>query len=211
MLIAESPPACFGETGDLTARSRARAPVAGETRFAEHTARTTGQSATIAQTGRVRGCGQRLSLARASACASSPALLSAMMDSRAARFLAYLATRSRRFVSRLIVASFAIFVLAVLLSAEGKRNAASRAFCFVIGLRGGRERDVHAAQRVNLVVPRSRENDLLFHTEIEVAATVKPRGEMPRKSRTRGSATLTKRSRNSYICLLRSVTIVPTG
>ena len=32
---------------------------------------------------------------------------------------------------------------------------------------------------------------------------------MPRKSRTRGSATVTKRSRNSYICTPRSVTMQP--
>ena len=38
-----------------------------------------------------------------------------------------------------------------------------------------------------------------------------PFGDTPLKSRTRGSAMLTRRSRNSHIRSPRSVTIVPTG
>ena len=47
--------------------------------------------------------------------------------------------------------------------------------------------------------------------KLKLPAPSKPRAEMPRKSRIRGSATTIRRSRNSYIFSRRSVTLTPTG
>lgn len=70
---------------------------------------------------------------------------------------------------------------------------------FFVGLRGGGDADVQPTQRVDLVVLDFGENDLLFHPDVVVATAVERATEIPRKSRTRGSATATRRSRNSYM------------
>src|ERR1700712_3015587 len=90
-----------------------------------------------------------------------------MMAFRAARFGANFSTRSARFCSRLISASFAMISVP-----EREFKGGEQSFRFVVGLCGGRDADVHAAQRVNLVIFDLRENDLFLDTDIVVAATV---------------------------------------
>ena len=64
---------------------------------------------------------------------------------------------------------------------------------------------------VDLVVLDLRENNLLFHAELKLPRPSKDLAEMPRKSRMRGIATVTKRSKNSYMRALRKVTLQPIG
>src|SRR5437867_7375678 len=71
--------------------------------------------------------------------------------------------------------------------------------------------DVHAPDLVHLVVDDLGEDQLLAQAERVVAAAVEALGGTPLKSRTRGSATLTRRSRNSYMRAPPSVTLAPTG
>ncbi len=58
-----------------------------------------------------------------------------------------------------------------------------------VGLSGGADDDVHAADLVDLIVLDLGEDQLLLDAEGIVAAAVEGVGVMPRKSRTRGSAT----------------------
>lgn len=74
---------------------------------------------------------------------------------------------------------------------------------------GGDERDVHTTGAVNLVVLDLREDQLLGDAERVVAAAVEAGAEMPRKSRTRGSAVDRRRSRNSHMRSPRRVTLQP--
>ena len=64
----------------------------------------------------------------------------------------------------------------------------------VVGRGGGDDRDVHAADGVDLVVVDLGEDELLGDAERVVAATVERVGFSPRKSRMRGIARLTSRS-----------------
>src|SRR6201984_3254751 len=91
-----------------------------------------------------------------------------MMAFRAARFAANFSTRSARFCSRLISASFAMISVS-----ERKFKGGEQSFRFVVGLGGCRDADIHTAQRVNLVVLDLRENDLFLDADIVVTTTVK--------------------------------------
>ena len=73
------------------------------------------------------------------------------------------------------------------------------------------EANVHAADLVDLVVLDLGENELLLNAQAVVASAVECVGLMPRKSRTRGSATLNRRSMNSHILSPRRVTFTPIG
>ena len=79
----------------------------------------------------------------------------------------------------------------------------------LVGLRRRHDADVHAARLVDLAEIDLGEDQLVAQTDRVIAAPVEAFGETPRKSRTRGSAMLMKRSRNSYIRSPRSVTIAP--
>jgi hypothetical protein len=67
-------------------------------------------------------------------------------------------------------------------------QAAQQRLCLLVGLGGGRDRDVEAANLVDAVVVDLREDDLLADAERVVAAPVERVGLSPRKSRIRGSA-----------------------
>src|SRR4030081_1160467 len=91
-----------------------------------------------------------------------------MIAFNSARLAAYFFTRSARFFSRLISASFAMATSV----SERKFKCGEERFRFVVGLRSCRDADVHTTQCVNLVVLNFGENDLLFHTDIVVTATI---------------------------------------
>src|ERR1700746_4003586 len=86
----------------------------------------------------------------------------------ASRFGANFAARRARFFSRSISASLAT----VTSVSERELEAGEQRLGFFVSLRGGRDADVQPTQRVDLVVIDFGENDLLFHTDVVVAATV---------------------------------------
>src|SRR5438034_3165169 len=90
-----------------------------------------------------------------------------MMAFRAARFAANFSTRSARFCSRLISASFAMISVS-----ERKFKGGEEGFRFVVGLGGCRDADIHTTQRVNLVVLDLRENDLFLDADVVVATAI---------------------------------------
>src|SRR3954471_3870312 len=91
-----------------------------------------------------------------------------MIAFNSARLAAYFFTKVARFASRLISASFAMATSV----SERKFKCGEKRFCFCVGLRCCRDTDIHTTQRVNLVVLNFGENDLLFHTDIVVTATI---------------------------------------
>src|SRR5439155_9728357 len=91
-----------------------------------------------------------------------------MIAFNSARLPAYFFARSTRFCSRLISASFAMATSV----SERKFKCGEERFRFVVGLRCRRDADIHTAQHVDLVVLDFGENDLLFHADIVVTATI---------------------------------------
>src|SRR6476661_7160208 len=91
-----------------------------------------------------------------------------MIAFNSARLPAYFFTRSARFCSRLISASFAMAASV----SEREFKCGEKRFCFVVGLRCRGDADIHATQRIDLVVLNLGENNLLFHTDVVVAATI---------------------------------------
>src|SRR6187551_3188895 len=91
-----------------------------------------------------------------------------MIAFNSARLPANFFTRSARFCSRLISASFAMATSV----SERKFKCGEKRFCFFVGLRSSRDTDVHTTQCINLVVLNFGENDLLFHTDIVVTTTI---------------------------------------
>src|SRR3989442_1659077 len=91
-----------------------------------------------------------------------------MIAFNSARLPAYFFTRSARFCSRLISASFAMATSV----SERKFKCGEERFRFVVGLSCRRDADIHTTQDVDLVVLNFGENDLLFHTDIVVTTTV---------------------------------------
>jgi hypothetical protein len=79
----------------------------------------------------------------------------------------------------------------------------------VVLLRRRHERDVQAVNLLDHVVVDLREDHLLLDAERVVATTVERLRARPRKSRIRGHATVTNRSRNSHMRAPRSVTDAP--
>src|SRR3981081_4371991 len=91
-----------------------------------------------------------------------------MMAFNSARLPAYFFTSSVRLSSRLISANFAMAASV----SERKFKCGEERFRFIVGLSSCRDADIQPAQRVNLVVFNFGENDLFFHTDIVVAATI---------------------------------------
>src|SRR6478735_7508005 len=91
-----------------------------------------------------------------------------MIAFNSARLPAYFFTRSARFCSRLISASFAMAASV----SEREFKCGEKRLRFVVGLRSRGDADVHATQCVDLVVLDLGENDLLFHTDVVIATTV---------------------------------------
>src|SRR5262249_60352026 len=89
------------------------------------------------------------SLARATSRASTDARESSMISRSAARFALNFSTVLRRFWSRSTSASLAMLVPSVLEREAERRQQRLR---LVVGFRGGGDGDVHAPQRVDLVV-----------------------------------------------------------
>src|SRR6201991_1716339 len=85
-----------------------------------------------------------------------------------ARLGAYLAARRARFFSRSISASLAT----VTSVSERELEAGEQSLCFVVGLRSRCDADIQPTQRVDLVVVNFGENNLLFHTDVVIAASV---------------------------------------
>src|SRR5260370_31635974 len=96
---------------------------------------------------------------RASWRSSSERLASLMIASSAARLAAYLATVLRRFLSRLIRASFAMGDPSGL---ERKAESCEQRSRLVVGFRGRGDADVEPSQRVDLVVFELLDNDLVI-------------------------------------------------
>src|SRR3982751_3933268 len=92
-----------------------------------------------------------------------------MISSNWVRRALYLATVLTRFFWRRTRASLAIWFTSVLEREAERREQRAR---LVVGLGGGVECDVHAADRVDLVVLDLGEDDLLLHAEAVVAAAV---------------------------------------
>ena len=105
----------------------------------------------------------------------------------------------------------AVFAMACPQFLNGNLNAASSAFASASVFAVVAIVMFMPADRVDLVVLDFRKNDLLLDAQVEVAAAVEGSPDTPRKSRTRGSAIDTSRSRNSYIRSWRSVTMQPIG
>src|SRR5690348_244813 len=91
-----------------------------------------------------------------------------MIAFSASRFGANFAARRARFFSRSISASLAT----VTSVSERELEAGEQCLGFFVGLRGRRDADVQPTKRVDFVVVDFGENDLLFHTDVVVAATV---------------------------------------
>src|ERR1700712_2715734 len=91
-----------------------------------------------------------------------------MIAFSAVRLGAYFAARRARFFSRSISASLAT----VTSVSERELEAGEQCLRFVVSLRSRRDADVQPTQRVDLVVVDFGENDLLFHTDVVVAATI---------------------------------------
>src|SRR4029077_16422201 len=113
--------------------------------------------------------GSFCSLARASSRASSEARESWMISISAARFGLNFSTVLRRFLSRSTSASLAMLVPSVL---EREAERRQQRPCLVVGFRRGGDGDVHAPQRVDLVVVDLGEDDLLLEAEVVVAPAV---------------------------------------
>src|SRR5205823_8882209 len=107
-------------------------------------------------------------LRRAASRCSSENLTLRMSASSSARFLAYFFTASRRLWSRLMTAVFAMAPSVL----ERKFERGEQRLRLSVGLCSRRDRDVHASQRVYLVVLDFRKNDLLLDAQVEVAAAV---------------------------------------
>src|SRR4051812_18592413 len=113
--------------------------------------------------------GSCCSLARASSLASSEARASWMMSSSAARLALNFSTVLRRFSFLSLTASLAMrFYLLPEREAERGEERAR----LVVRFRRGVDGDVHAADRVDLVVVDLGEDDLLLHAERVVTAAV---------------------------------------
>ena len=165
-----------------------------------------GQRAAVAQAHR-RGVARQLAACRAPPRASSEARESWMISSSAVRLALNFSTVLRRFWSRSLSASLAMRSSVLERKAE-RRQQRPR---LVVGSRRRGDGDVHSPQRVDLVVIDLGEDDLLLEAEVVVARPSKARFETPRKSRMRGIATFTSRSRNSYMRAPQRVTMQPTG
>src|SRR5690606_27063455 len=120
---------------------------------------------------------------RASRRSSGDALTLFAAAASSARFVAYFLTSSRRFCSRSIMQVLAIRPSVSKREVERGQQCA----CFVVSFSRGGNRDVHAAECIDLVVFDLRENDLLTNTHVVVAATIE---------RLRGEATEVANSRN---------------
>src|SRR4051794_29182070 len=92
-----------------------------------------------------------------------------MITFNSARLPAYFFTKSARFCSRLISASFAMAASV----SEREFKCGEERFRFVVGFRCRGNADVHATQRVDFVVLNFGENNLLFNPDIVVTTTVK--------------------------------------
>src|SRR5215831_7710750 len=91
-----------------------------------------------------------------------------MIASSSARFLAYFFTIRRRFWSRLMTAVLAMESSVL----ERELERGEQCPGFGVGPRRRRDRDVHATERVDLVVLDLRENDLLLDAEVVIPASV---------------------------------------
>src|SRR4051794_37814917 len=93
-----------------------------------------------------------------------------MMSSSAARFALNFSTVWRRFWSRSFSASLAMCLFLSMPEREAERR--KQRARLVVALRRSVDGDVHAPERVDLVVVDLRENDLLLDAEAVVAASV---------------------------------------
>src|ERR1700690_1964981 len=106
---------------------------------------------------------------RAAIFSSSLALAWPITAFRAARLAAYFCASLTRLISRLIMDSLAIRTST--LEGEFKRGKQGLGLCVALGGRG--DGDVHATQRIDLVVLDFGKHDLLTHPHVVVASAVK--------------------------------------
>src|SRR5690606_18227478 len=85
------------------------------------------------------------------------------------RLPAYLAASFSRLVSRLTIDFFAISEPS---SAEREAEGLEQGLGLLVGLRGGGDGDIHAADGVDLVEVDLREDDLLLHAHVQVPAAI---------------------------------------
>src|SRR5450759_35743 len=104
-------------------------------------------------------------------------LWSSMILISPARLTAYFLASLRRFSLRLISASFATSTSILERELEGGEER----FGFLVGLRRRGDGNIHAPERIDLVVFDFRENDLLFDAHIVIAAAIERAGGNPAK------------------------------
>src|SRR3569833_334883 len=114
--------------------------------------------------------GSLASFRRAAKRSSSDTFMSSAVAFRAARLAAYCATSVSRFLFRLIWLVFAM--VSALIRRERELEAFEKRLGFRVGLRRRVENDVHAPDRLGLVVVDFQEHDVLLHAHGIVAAAI---------------------------------------
>src|SRR5580698_1392377 len=117
--------------------------------------------------------GSLASLRRAAKRSSAGTFMSSAIFFSSARLEAYCATIFSRFLFRLI---WLVFAMAASVIREGELEAFEKRFGFFVGLRRRVENDVHAPDRLGLVVVDFQEHDVLFQAHGVVAAAVEAFG-----------------------------------
>src|SRR6201986_4187986 len=117
--------------------------------------------------------GSLASLRRAAKRSSAGTFISSAIFFSSARLAAYCATSFSRFLFRLI---WLVFAMAASVIREGKLEAFEKRLGLLVGLRRGVENDVHAPNRLRLVVVDFLEHDVLLETQGIVAAPVEALG-----------------------------------
>src|SRR6185312_2510908 len=117
--------------------------------------------------------GSLASFRRAANRSSAGTFMSSAIFFSSARLAAYCATSFSRFLLRLI---WLVFAMAASVIREGELEAFEKRLGLFVGLRRRVENDVHAPDRLRLVVVDFQEHDVLLETHGVVAAAVEALG-----------------------------------
>src|ERR1700761_8025440 len=117
--------------------------------------------------------GSLASLRRAAKRSSAGTFMSSAIFFSSARLAAYCATSFSRFLFRLI---WLVFAMAASVIREGELEALEKRLGFLVGLRRGVENDIHAPNRLPLVVVDFQEHDVLLKAHGVVAAAIEALG-----------------------------------
>src|SRR5580704_10333325 len=117
--------------------------------------------------------GSFASLRRAAKRSSSDTFMSSAVAFRAARLAAYCATSFSRFLFRLI---WLVFAMGSALIRERELEAFEKRLGFLVGVRRGVEDNVHAPDRLGLVIVDFQKHDVFLQAHGIVAAAVEALG-----------------------------------